>query len=71
MSAFVGGRPDGMTKSNWERIAKLPHERRYRVLERAAILIFQAGLTPAEADERALSEEAGVSTQRSLLGGAG
>jgi hypothetical protein len=63
-------RPDGMTAKVWERIGKLPADVRDRVLERAAVLIFQAGVAPAEADARALAEEAGVATQYSLIGGA-
>lgn len=49
------------------RVAKLRAEVQLRVLERAAILIYQAGLSPAEADERALAEEAGVPTQKALV----
>ncbi len=59
-----------MDRPTWDRISKLPAERRDLVLERAAILIYQAGLDPADADERALAEEGGVPTQRALLGGA-
>ena len=62
-------RPADMSRSTWERIAKLPIDTRDRVLERAAILITHAGHSPADADERALAEEAGVSTQRPMFGG--
>lgn len=62
----MNGRPSDMSKPTWERVSKLPPDKRDRVLERAAILIYQAGLTPADADERALAEEAGVHTQRTL-----
>jgi hypothetical protein len=62
-------RPDGMSAKVWETIGKLPPDKRDRVLERAAILIFQAGVAPADADARALAEEAGISTQYSLIGG--
>lgn len=62
-------KPANMASSTWERISKLPTDTRDRVLERAAILITHAGLSPADADERALAEEAGVSTQRPMFGG--
>jgi hypothetical protein len=61
-------RPKDMAAAAWDRIAKLPVDTRDRVLERAAILIFEAGLSPETADERALAEEAGVYTQRRLGG---
>lgn len=60
--------PEGMHASTWARIGQLREDVRDRVLERAAILIYQAGLSPEEADERALLEEGHVPTQRSLLG---
>lgn len=46
-----------MNHPAWHRIQKLPIDDRYRVLERSAILIYGAGLTPEAADERALAEE--------------
>lgn len=61
-------RPEGMGPDTWIRIGRLPSIKRDRVLERAAILIFDAGLSPIEADERALAEEAGLPSQRSLGG---
>lgn len=57
-----------MAPSAWERISKLRPDVRDRVLERAAILIFEADIPPGDADERALAEEAGLPTQRSLVG---
>ena len=54
------------TGRTMDRIARLRTDVRDRVLERAAILITHAGLSPEEADERALAEEAGVPTQRTL-----
>lgn len=57
-------------KAAWQRLmertAKLRADVRDRVIERAAILIAD-GMDPAEADERALAEEAGVATQRKLV----
>lgn len=47
----------------WDRIARLRTDVRDRVLERAAILITHAGLSPEDADERALAEEAGVQSR--------
>lgn len=47
-------RPAGMPLTAWQRIGKLPSDIRDRVLERAAILIYEAGLSPTLADERAL-----------------
>lgn len=64
MSAL--SRPAGMSAEVWARIGRLPAATRDRVLERACILIFQAGLAPAEADERALAEEGGVPMQKQL-----
>ena len=61
-------RPQGMTADTWTRIGKLRSDVRDRVLERAAILIFDAGLSPSEADERALAEEAGIATQQTIGG---
>lgn len=58
---------DRMAPATWERIGKLRQDVRDRVLERAAILIYEAGLAPADADERALAEEAGVPTQKALV----
>ncbi len=66
LSGDVVTRPQGMAAAAWDRIGKLPSDVRDRVLERAAILIFEAGLAPADADERALAEEAGIATQRTL-----
>ena len=60
-------RPDGMGPDVWARIGKLRADVRDRVLERAAILIAE-GIPPNVADERALSEEAGVSIQQSIGG---
>lgn len=57
-----------MAPATWERIARLSLGMRDRVIERAAILIHDAGLTPAEADERALAEEAGVHAQQTIGG---
>lgn len=48
------GRPQGMALALWTRISKLPTDLRDRVLERSAILIFEAGVDPAVADEAAL-----------------
>ena len=53
-------------KALMEKLAHKPEDVRLRVTERAAILIYDAGLSPAEADERALAEEAKVPTQRRL-----
>jgi len=60
--------PEGMTAETWARIGKLRPDVRDRVLERAAILIYEAGLHPADADERALLEEAGEATQQRMVG---
>ena len=46
-----------MSDDAWRVISRLTSAKRDRVLERAAILIFEAGLAPAEADARALAEE--------------
>ena len=54
-------------KALLDRLATKPQAVRDRVIERAAILIYEAGLSPAEADERALAEEAGVYTQKKLV----
>jgi hypothetical protein len=51
--------PAGMSLDVWTRIGRLSGEVRDRVLERAAILIYEAGLEPSAADARALAEEAG------------
>lgn len=59
-------RPQGMAQVVWDRIGRLREDVRLRVLERAAILIHDAGLPPEVADERALAEEAGVYTQRTM-----
>ena len=59
--------PLGMSAENWRRISRLPGDRRNRVLERAAIMIFDGGLSPAEADERALAAE-GYATQQAIGG---
>ena len=56
------------TGRTMDRIARLRTDVRDRVLERAAILITHAGLSAEEADERALAEEAGVPTQRTIGG---
>jgi hypothetical protein len=56
--------PDGMATAAWATIRGLsdrptsqhPFGLQYAVLERAAILIYEAGLSPAEADMRALAE---------------
>jgi hypothetical protein len=61
-------RPKDMAAVVWDRIAKLPSDTRDRVLERAAILIFEAGLSPHVADERALAEEARIFTQQTIGG---
>jgi len=61
-------RPTDMAAAIWAIISKLPSDTRDRALERAAVLIFEAGLPPETADERALAEEAGVYTQRRLGG---
>lgn len=60
-------RPEGMAQAIWDRIGRLREDVRLRVLERAAILIFEAGLPPTVADERALAEEAGVYMQQELV----
>lgn len=44
----------------WAAIRKLADDVRDRVLERAAIKIYQGGIPPEEADIQALREEAGV-----------
>lgn len=58
-------------KAAWQRLmdrtSKLRADVRDRVVERAAILIYQAGLDPDEADERAMAEEAGIATQKELV----
>ena len=74
--ALVTGRalPEGMSGPTWTRISALsdtptvrhPLGLRTAVLERAAILHYDAGLGWAEADERALAEEAGVSSQQRM-----
>lgn len=51
--------PEGMTVERWQRLAKLDEFARLRVLERAAILHYEAGVPWAEADERAWREEQG------------
>jgi hypothetical protein len=51
--------PIDMSSEAWERIRSLPSATRDRVLERAAILIYDGGLSPAVADARALREEVG------------
>jgi hypothetical protein len=51
--------PTDMSASAWTRVSRLPADVRDRVLERSAILHFEAGLPVAEADERALREEVG------------
>ena len=56
-----------MGQAIWMRIERLRPEVRNRVLERAAILIFDAGLPPSVADERALAEEAGIYVQQELV----
>ena len=68
--------PEGMSGPTWTRISALsdkptarhPLGLRTAVLERAAILHYDAGLGWAEADERALAEEAGMSSQAKLGG---
>ncbi len=61
--------PPGKPTRAWARISKLPSEVRHRVMERAAILIYEAGYSPDEADEMALAAE-GVTTQQTLAGAA-
>jgi hypothetical protein len=56
-----------MTLAHRERLARLGEDARGRVSERAAILHYDAWLAWAEADERALRDEA--HRQRSLFGG--
>lgn len=51
--------PTDMAERVWNRIGRLAPAVRDRVLERAAILIFDGGLSPSAADERALLEEVG------------
>lgn len=46
-----------MTKAHYERLIRMSDERRLRVMERAAILHFDAGLPWPEADARALEQE--------------
>ena len=57
-------------KAAWQRLmdrlARVPDAVRDRVIERAAILIAD-GVPAAEADERALAEEAGLATQKALV----
>lgn len=68
--------PEGMPASTWDRISKLsttptarhPLGMRDAVLERSAVLHYDAGLDWLEADERALAEEAGVATQTRMVG---
>jgi len=58
-----------MTSSLWDRIVRLPSDVRDRVLERSAIIYYGgAAVSLQEADERALSEEAGIHVQQSLGG---
>jgi hypothetical protein len=47
----------GMTPAHVERLRRLPDEMRDRVLERAAILIYQANVAPQDADEMAWAME--------------
>ena len=66
--------PEGMSGPTWTRISALsntptarhPLGLRTAVLERSA-LIHASGGCWAEADERALAEEAGVGTQKTLV----
>lgn len=48
-----------MTAGHSERLRTLPPDRRDAVLERAAILIFDAGMAPDAADELAWRQESG------------
>ena len=59
--------PAGMLASTWERICRLPSDRRDRVLERAAILHFEAGVPFPDADEMALANE-GIFVQQKMVG---
>lgn len=59
--------PEGMTAPTWERISRLPADKRELVLERAAILHYDGGVPFPEADELALAAE-GYPTQRSIGG---
>ena len=68
--------PEAMSGPTWTRISALsdtptvrhPLGLRTAVLERAAILHYDAGLGWAEADAKALAEEAGIPTQATLGG---
>lgn len=57
--------PEGMDRETYRRIDRLREPRRTLVLERAAIIHEACGCSWAEADRRALAEEAG---QRGLPG---
>lgn len=59
--------PEGMTPETWARVRALPERQRVAVLERAAILHYDAGLPWPEADSRAFVLELGG--QRVLSGG--
>jgi len=60
--------PEGMGAEAWARIAKLPDERRDRVLERACLIYYGgAAKTLAEADEMALAAE-GIHVQQRMVG---
>ncbi len=49
--------PEGMSLAHWEALERLPERQREHVLERAAILHFDAGLPWREADAQALEME--------------
>lgn len=48
------------------RVARLRPEKQLAVWERSAIYIYDAGMDPHEADEKALADVAKVPTQRRL-----
>ncbi len=58
-------RPEAMTRAVYDLLAKLPDERRQRIMERAAIYHYDAGLPWPDADEKALADD-GIPTQRAL-----
>ena len=77
--ALVTGRalPEGMSGPTWTRISALsdtptvrhPLGLRTAVLERASLIYFGCpGTSCAEADERALAEEAGIAVQQRMVG---
>ncbi len=49
--------PEGMTLAHWEQLQKFPERQRDHVLERAAMLHYDAFLSWPEADAQALEME--------------